>query len=562
MLAALTWAAYADVGKFDFVSIDDDTYVYNNPFVEAGLSRESILWAFSEKPTRRNMNWAPLTWISFMADAEIYGLDPGGFHLTNLFLHVVNTILLFFLLFGMTRLPWRSAFVAALFALHPLHVESVAWISERKDVLCTFFTFLSMIIYVAYTRKKRTFLYMLSLSAMGLGVLTKAMIVTLPGLLMLLDYWPLRRIGTNRDGGNIEDPLGTEPLSKLILEKVPFLCLSLIASLIAIWAQSLSFAVMPLDEYPFIVRTANAVVSYGTYLYKTFWPDPLAVYYPHRGYGLPLWQIAVSSAALIVITLLAIRLARKRPYLPVGWGWYLGTLLPVIGVVQLGSQAMADRYTYVPQIGIFLAITWAAAEAMERWFPHRAATALVMVGVLAALGVRTERQVTHWKDSIALLEHAARTVEGNWSVLNNLGAEYYRRGMREKAIAFYTASLQIRPDSDQTHLNLAIAMAEAGRKRPALFHFTRAIYLNPRDGRNHFNMGIFLAHQGRADAAVREFAEAIRLNPEYAQAYYYLGVALNGMGKPGAARDFLERAVELDPSLRSAMPIPGKKDAH
>jgi len=443
LLLGVTFGAFYRVLGGEFLRYDDDVYITLNPFVKAGLSRVGLIWAFA---TGYNANWHPLTWVSHMLDVEVFGMNAGGHHLTNLILHLANTMLLFLVLRRMTGFVWRSAFVAALFGVHPLHVESVAWIAERKDVLSTLFWLLTIWAYARYAENPTWTRYLPVVLFFGLGLMAKPMLVTLPFVLLLLDYWPLNRLSFGGKGER------TVPVYDLFLEKVPLFAMTALSCLITFRAQQMGGAVGLLEKLPFAVRAGNALVAYTTYIGKMFWPKNLAVFYPHPGADLPVWQAVVAGLALVSITILVIRAGKPRPYLSVGWLWYLGTLVPVIGLVQVGAQAMADRYTYVPMIGLFIMLAWGLPGLGGK---RLAVPATLVVCALIAV---TWRQVGYWRDSISLFRHAISVTEKNAVMHANLGLALRDRGRTDEAIREYREAIRIDPEFAQAHNNLAVAL--------------------------------------------------------------------------------------------------------
>jgi protein O-mannosyl-transferase len=440
LLALLTLAAYWQVRDCDFVNYDDNLYVTGNQHVQAGISLEGIKWAFTAFDAA---NWHPLTWISLMADTQSGLVSADRFHLTNLLLHLANVLLLFLLLRRLTKSAWRSALVAALFAVHPLHVESVAWISERKDVLSTLFWLLTTWAYVRYAERPGIGRYAPVVVLLALGLMCKPMMVTLPLTLLLLDYWPLRVLQTK-----------DRRLQK-IREKAPLFVLSIASSIVTFYAQR-GQAMETIAALPITARLSNAVVAYVQYLWKMVWPTRLAILYPHPGPTLPVWLIAVSAVFLACVTGLVLRHGRKRPYLAVGWLWYLITLIPVIGIVQVGEQAMADRYTYVPLIGIFIAIAWALPQMTKRVIAIPVVTIICLV--LVALAGLTRMQIGYWEDSTTLFSHSIEVTERNPTAYYNLGRTVVELGRYPDAIQAYRRALQYNPDYAIAHNNLAVAL--------------------------------------------------------------------------------------------------------
>src|ERR1035438_4263550 len=432
LLALAILAIYAQTATSGYVPYDDDQYVYKNPWVQAGLTAYNIGWAFT---TFFYSNWHPLTWISYILDFSLFGLNPGAQHLVNVAFHLASTLLLFLALTRMTRQPWRCAVVAAIFAVHPLHVESVAWISERKDVLSTFFEMLTLLLYVRYTTKPGTRSYLAVAAAFGLSLLAKPMAVTFPFVLLLLDYWPLRRL---------DWPLKAADFRRLFMEKAPLLAMAAVASVLTFLAQRGYGAVVSLARFSLPARAGNAAIAYVSYMVKTFWPADLAVLYPARG---PEFASAVTSLLILMaLTGVAWRWVRQRPYFAVGWLWYVGMLVPVIGLVQVGAQSMADRYTYLPMVGLSIAIVWTVADLVENRPALRNAAAVATIVALAALAVASYRQATYWKSSRALFEHTLAVTTDNYVIQNNLGVIVAGEGNSAQAIKLYRAALATTPD--------------------------------------------------------------------------------------------------------------------
>jgi tetratricopeptide (TPR) repeat protein len=552
LLAGATLAAFSPVLSAGFVIYDDERYVLRNPHVHAGLSWETLCWALTSGYAS---NWHPLTWLSHMLDWRLFGAAAWGHHLTSLLLHVANAVLLFVLLDRATGATGRSAFAAALFALHPLHVESVAWVAERKDVLSTLLWLLAVAAYVRWTRAGGWARYLLAAALFAAGLAAKPMLVTLPVTLLLLDFWPLARWPVRGPGGG-----AWRGAARLLGEKVPLLALSAASAAVTLAVQASGPAVGSLQEFPLGDRTANALVACVAYLGKTAWPLALAVFYPHSGASLPVWKPAAAAALLATVTLLAVRLRRRRPYLLAGWLWYLVTLLPVIGLVQVGEQAMADRYTYVPLIGIFVAAAWGIPDALAALLAaagkgrdqaadpgHAARWALPAAAgaVLLALALLTRAQAATWKSSVALFGHALAVTEGNYLAHLDLGTALSREGRRDEALAHYEAAARLRPDDAQIQYNLGVALAARGRAREAQERYERALALQPDYPEAHNNLGILLARQGRIEDGTRHCAEAVRLRPEFAEARFNLAVALHMAGRDAEAREQVEAARRL-----------------
>ncbi len=515
-LAAVTLAVFWGARQCQFVNYDDPAYITSNQAIQHGLTAQSVRWAFT---TGEASNWHPLTWLSHLADVQLYGMNPAGHHFTSIFLHALNGALLFLILRRMTGAYGRSLAVAALFALHPLRVESVAWASERKDVLSTFFWMLTVWAYVAYAKvfkvqgSKFKVFYALSLLFFVCGLMSKPMLVTLPLVLLLLDYWPLRRL-----------ELG---LSKLVAEKVPFLLLAAASSLATFFVQRSGGAVSSLAGVPIGARIGNALVSYVRYIAKIFWPVGLSPLYPHPGYW-AWWKIAGSVLILAAITFWVIRRARPQPYLAVGWIWFVIMLAPVIGLVQVGIQSMADRYSYVASVGVLIMVVWGAFDccAARLWILLTSAVLAV-----AACAILTPRQVAYWRTSESLFLHAVAVTDNNYLAYNNLGFDFSNRGETEKAKTYYEKSLAINPNYDEAHNNLGFALAALGRYQEATNEYIKALSLNPHLTEAHNNLGIALGDLGLADAGMHEYEVALEENPNHAGAHNNLGVSLAMKGK-------------------------------
>jgi Flp pilus assembly protein TadD len=530
-LVAAILALYGQTARHEFVYYDDDRYVYENPDVRSGLTAQSTVWAFT---TMWAGNWHPLTWLSHMLDCELFGLRAGHHHLVNVFFHILNALLLYLVLKGMTGAVWRSAMVAALFALHPLHAESVAWVSERKDVLSTLFFLLTLWAYGRYAGCPSLARYVPVFVFLALGLAAKPMLVTVPFVLLLLDYWPL---------GRLRFP-GATALRRLA-EKVPLFLLAGLSCLATFVAQQAAGA-MTWMQVPFPVRAANALVSYAAYIGKTLWPSGLAVFYPYPG-AIPATQWAGAALVLAATSGLVALGRRRRPYLAVGWLWYLGTLVPVIGLIQVGKQSMADRYTYIPLIGLFLLAVWLAADlAAGRRHGRVALAGLSSVALLACM-TATRAQVAHWRSSETLFEHALRVTRGNAIAHTNLGVVLLSAGRTDEAIRHFREALRIDPRDAQTQGNLGIALMRQGKTEDALRHCREALRLNPRSALSHLNLGAVLAQAGRGEEAVTHFRLAVHLAPRSTEARYNLGLALLEAGNIDEALVRLGEALELNP---------------
>ncbi|MBN2457046.1 MAG: tetratricopeptide repeat protein [Sedimentisphaerales bacterium] len=532
-LVLATFLVFWQVRSFDFVGYDDPEYVSLNKNVKKGLTYDNFIWAFT---TGRLSNWHPLTWLSHMLDCQLFGTEPGWHHLVNLVLHILNTLLLFIALKRMTGTLWRSAFVAAVFALHPLHVESVAWVSERKDVLSTFFWFLTIILYVHYYRCGRKFWYLLTVLSFMLGLMAKPMLVTLPFVFLLLDYWPLGRLGRK-----------TKTLFWLILEKISFFLLAAGSSVVTIVAQH--GAIAKVGAISLNTRIANALISYAKYITRMFWPRDLALMYPYSAESVLIWQSAIIAALLLLaISVLIVWFTRRRKYLAVGWLWYLGTLVPVIGLVQVGSQAMADRYTYVPLIGLFIIIAWGVPELLEKWRYRKIVLGSSALAVLVILSVCTHIQLRYWRDSLSIFQHTLDVTKNNYIIHNNLGSLFNQQGKTDEAVEQFTEALRIRPDYGMAYNNLGFTLTNQGKLDQAVVQINKALQINPEHAMAHNNLGIALFRQEKFDQAVTHFTKALELNPDLTEIHGNLGLALTGQGRFAEAISQYRIALELLPN--------------
>ncbi len=549
-LVAINLFIYNQVWQYDFVNFDDDDYVFLNSKVLAGLSWDGIWWSLT---TQDQANWHPLTWISYMLDAEFYGRNAGGYHATNVILHIVNSVLLFWLLFRMTAQIRQSTFVAAVFAAHPLHVESVAWISERKDVLSTFFGILSVWAYWAYTTDRQPWRYALVVFFFALGLMAKPMLVTLPFVLLLIDLWPLRRLTASSFA--IKSPeraigIPWSQLFQLAGEKAPLFVLSMISSSLTILAQQGASAVTALEALPINVRMENALVSYMTYIGKAFWPVRLAVLYPYSPPSFLMWVLAL--AALLVVSVLAFRAVLRFPYVTAGWFGFLGTLVPVIGIVQVGMQPMADRYTYIPLIGLSVIVAWGAPNLLKG-FPHRKPTLMVLsTATVLSCAVIASRQVEFWKDSLALWGRAVDVTKNNYVAEQGLAAELGRLNRNAEAIAHLKEALRINPSFTEAHYNMGVELVALNKWDEASTHFSEAIRLNPNHASAHNNLANILFSKSKLSEAAAEYMEALRISPGYVDARSNLALVFLRQGKLDDARRELLSVLEVDPAHANA----------
>jgi hypothetical protein len=526
-LIIVTFAVFWQSASHEFLIHDDSVYVTENLHAKTGLTYRNMLWAFT---TMEASNWHPVTWLSHMLDCQIYGLNPKGHHLTNVLFHIANTLLLWVLFFTATRNYWQSMFVAALFALHPLHVESVAWIAERKDLLSTFFMFGTLILYTRYTKNPRPLLYILTLLLYVFGLMSKPMLVTLPFVMLLWDFWPSGRLRLEaRLKGNITcsrpDGASTSTPLRLILEKLPFFTFSLLSSVITYYAQAHGGSVAGTRAVPLAFRFVNALVSYTQYIENMLWPHHLAVIYP-LPLTLTLVQGAISALILIGVTLVVYRRARINPFLLTGWLWYLGTLVPVIGLVQVGRQAMADRYTYVPLIGLFIMIAWGVPALTNKWPYRRSIITALALFVVAGSTTCTWVQLRYWKNDVTLFRHAIQVVKNNYIAHMYLGVAFFQTGDTEAAIKHYYNALSMRPKSDELNYYLGLAFGVQGNLNESIIYLTKAVTINPRFADAHYNLGVALAKQGRFDEGIRHFSEALQLDPGLVEARKALDTAM------------------------------------
>ncbi|MGA3017377.1 MAG: tetratricopeptide repeat protein [Bryobacteraceae bacterium] len=581
-LFVATFAVYAQVRHFDFVNFDDPEYVTSNPHVRTGITPANVAWAFTSGEAA---NWFPLTRLSHMLDYQMFGLRSGWHHLTNVLLHALAVLLLFAFLNRSTGSRWRSAWVALVFALHPLHVESVAWVAERKDSLSAFFGLLALWSYVRYVERPAPRRYLLVVLAFGLGLMAKPMLVTLPLVMLLVDVWPLGRV-TDRSWSRIWP---------LLREKIPFFAMAAAAAGATYLVQQASGAVRSSEAFPLALRVENALVSYIIYIAKMFWPVRLAVFYPYPS-AVPAWQAAAAALAIAAISILVLRSVRNRPYLAVGWLWYLGTLVPVIGLIQVGAQARADRYTYLPMVGLSIMLVWGLPEVLK----SKVAIFGAIVACLAC-AVLCEAQIQYWRNSETLFRHALDVTSSNYLAHHNLGVAFADEGRFPEAIKQYQAALQIEPNAANVQTDYGNALAKSGRIPEAIEHYEAALRVLPDSPITHndlanalaatpgsepeaiaeyqtalrlkadyeearknlaqvqsnaaemqYSMGVDLAKSRKPEAAIPHFEEALRLKPDYVDAHNNLGVVLAGAGRVQEAISHFEAALRIDPNSADA----------
>lgn len=580
-LGTVTAGVYWPVSHYELINLDDPEYILSNPQIRDGLTLPAVKWALT---TGYTGNWHPLTWLSFLLDVQIYGFSPGGMHLTNLVLHTANSLLLFLLFRRMTDAFWRSAFVAAVFALHPLHVESVAWVTERKDVLSAFFGLLALLAYAVYVESEvqnpkfrvaglesevqgsrfpsppchrhlsSSFFYLLSLALFAFSLMAKAMLVTLPFLLLLLDFWPLRRIKSWESASPSVRPKRQPqppsprhpkaPISRLLLEKLPFLALSLAFSVITFLTQKAGGGVVSMGLLPLHARLANALMSYLHYLLHAFWPRHLSAAYPLQKWLT--WQPLLAAALLAGLTILALR-ERKRAYLLAGWCWFLGTLVPVIGIVQVGNQTRADRFMYFPLVGLTICLAWGLFDLANNWPARRPLFVLATVVLLGFYAVASCQQVSFWKNSLTLFEHALKVTDRNVTAHNLCGLALENQGRVKEAIEHYKEALRINPASAQSHVNLGCALGSQGNLAEAVAHNLKALDIAPAYPEAQDNVGVTLLMQGKPVEAEIHFREAVKLKPSFAEARNHWASALIQLGRFDDAIAQMREALRYTP---------------
>ncbi|MGD0786066.1 MAG: tetratricopeptide repeat protein [Sedimentisphaerales bacterium] len=534
-LTLVTLAVYFQVRGFPFVNYDDPVYVSQNSNIHAGISFNAIRWAFT---TGYAKNWHPLTWLSHMLDWQFYGSNPAGHHLTNLIFHIANTLLLFLVLKQMSQALWPSAFVAALFALHPLHVESVAWVSERKDVLSTFFWLLTMWAYVRYVRRPKAVNYLLIVVFLALGLMAKPMLVTLPFVLLLLDYWPLNRFASKRS------------LLDMFIEKVPLFAIVAASSIITFIVQKKGGAVN-MDEYNFPIRLANAFISWQSYIVKMIWPVHLAVFYPHPGQDISILYAVISAVLLLVVTILILRFAGSHKYLFTGWFWYIGTLVPVIGLLQVGDQTMADRYSYITLTGLFIIAAWGVPELLAKWRYKKMMLISSAVLIIFIMSVYTFFQLGYWQSNLTLFRHALDVTKKNYMAHFCLAAPLRDANRLDEAIYHCSRATQLKPEFLQAHIEMSYLLRLAGRMDEAAEECWKCLEIKPDEPNALNGIGVVFGMKGKPDLAVKYLSLALKFNPNFVEAHNNLGYALTLQGKYDQAADHFIEALRLDP--RSAI---------
>jgi Tfp pilus assembly protein PilF len=528
-LPVFTFIVYEPVLHHEFIGFDDHTYVTGNQQVKAGLTREGMAWAFG---LEGNSYWHPLTWLSHMLDCQLFGLAPGMHHLTGLVFHMANSLLLFLVLKRTTARLWLSAFVAALFALHPINVDSVAWVAERKSVLSTFFWMLALLSYIYYCKRPSAYRYVLVFLVFGVGLLAKPMLVTLPFVLILLDYWPLGRLRTHVSG--------------LVLEKVPLLALSVVSVFFTYFPLEQRNRVISTETVPMVLRIKNALVCYVGYIRDMFWPKDLAIFYPYPEKVL-VWKAVGALLFLVFVTVVFIWVLRQKRYLTTGWLWYIGTALPIIGLVQVGLwPAKADRWMYVPLIGLFIIVAWAAANILPKWRYRRMALGTSAITVIVVLAVCTRLQLRHWRNSVTIFGHALAIAPSS-TMHNNMGLALQLEGSIEEAISHYRQALHLDPDHVQAHNNIGTALKLQGKLEEAVAHYHQVLSRDPNYAEAHYNLAIALEAQGLSEDSAKHYRQALQTKPDYAKAHNNLANILLAQGKVDEALEHYRLAVKIAP---------------
>lgn len=533
VLIVSTFYVYSDVHTFGYVNYDDNEYVSENYAIQKGINAESIKWCFTAVHSN---NWHPVTWLSHMIDFSIFGVNPAGHHAMNLVFHLMNVVLLFLLFYLITKKKWPSLFVAAVFALHTTHVESVAWIAERKDVLSAFFMFLTIIFYYLYTKKennKKWINYFLSLIFFALGLMSKPMLVTLPFILLLLDFWPLDRLKRKL---------------LVFVEKVPFFILTIVSSLLTVWAQHSMGAVQSINQFSIFMRIQNAVLSILKYISKLFWPHPLVVFYPYNQY-ISMFSFILGLVFILLVTFYFLRKI-ERKYLLVGWLWFLGTLIPVIGIVQVGTQAMADRYTYITYIGLTIIIAWSLNEFLKLNKNKEVIYSIIIISFVFFATPYTKAQASNWENPIKLFEHQLKYEIGTPLILNNLALAYNEKGQVDKAIDYYYKALEINPNYFSVLNNLGSALSSKGDIKGSIKYYEKAISAEPNNPllyRIYNNLGIAAIYEDRLDDAISFFEDAMNLEPGYDATYNNMGVVMEKLDRLEDAIFYYRQGILINP---------------
>lgn len=519
-LAALNLIVYWQVQYYDFIDFDDNIYILENLHIQSGLTSRGIVWSFT---TTHTTNWHPLTWLSLMLDFDLYRLNPAGYHWTNLLIHIANALLLFVFLDRTTKEIWKSAFVAILFSIHPLNIESVAWVAERKNVLSTFFWFLTMFVYVVYREGPSLKKYVLVVLAFALGLMAKPFLVTLPFTLILLDYWPIRRISLELS----KKPTGMHPWRdfSLILEKLPLIILAGISCVITVYAAQDGGAIKSLEKYPLDIRFLNSLLSYVTYLKKMFWPQNLAVFYPYEGV-FKFFEVAIALLVISSSSIFVLLTHRRWRYLFVGWFWFLGTMVPVIGLIQVGFHSMADRYTYVPLIGIFIMITWGVSDLFFKFNVKKILITITALTIVVFFVFVSRQQLQNWKNSMAVFQQALNVTKKNYQAHFGIGNALLSKGNIPGAIYHYQEALRFKPDHPDVRNNYGNALMFMGKYEEAMNQYQRSLWIKPKQAKVYNNIGVLLAKQGGLVNAIEYFQKALNIDPDYLSAKGNLKTAL------------------------------------
>lgn len=577
LLILVTAAVYWQVQEFDFINYDDNEYVYDNPNVQEGFTFDSIIWAFT---TGHSSNWHPLTWLSHMLDFQMFGLWAGGHHLTSLFFHIVNVLLLFFVFRKMTGNIWQSAFVAALFALHPLHVQSVAWVSERKDMLSAFFWMLTLWAYIRYVQHPGWTAYMWVVFFFILGLMSKPMVVTLPFVLLLLDYWPLNRLRLDGSEKNLH-----VKIAGLLREKIPMFILTVASAGITIIVQHRWGALKSFDVVPLTDRLANVLISYVNYIIKFIYPVKLAAFYPYPNV-ISIWKLTASVFVLSAFSWTVIKLMNRKPWFIVGWFWFLGTLVPVIGLIQVGIQSMADRYMYLPMIGLLIAVAWGIPELLSKWHHRKAVLSVSAACIIMSFFWISRAQLVYWTDTYTLFNRAIAVTENNFFAYNVVGKELALKGDYKtaekylltvltikpddsdammglgemayqnenygKALNYYQKALLLRPDDTKIIYIIGDLLYKSGKPDKAISYYFKALVLDPSDPAIYNKLGIVLFSKNMFEQAQEKFETVVRLNPKFDEAYYNLGLVASKQGKYSDMLIFYNKALSINPDNDNA----------
>ena len=554
-LSAASFIIYHEVGNYDFINLDDDIYVWANPYTQKGLTADGIEWAFSLSKTVDSWTyWHPLTSLSHMLDCQLFGLNAGKHHLVNLFIHIINAALLYIVFYQMTGAIWRSAFVAILFAIHPLNVDSVAWIAERKNLLSTFFWILTMLAYVRYAVKPTTIRYLTIFITMAAGLLAKPMLVTLPCVLLLIDFWPMRRLRLSfvPISTSVNRSFQPAPLSRLVLEKLPLLALSGLSIFFSIVSLNHHNAIITHETAALSLRIENALVSYVKYIAKIFIPQNMAIYYPFPE-AIPIWQVFGAATLLSFAFITVIILLKKAPYMAMGWLWFTGTLLPVIGIIQGGIwPEMADRWTYVPAIGIFIMISWGSTAVVKKFKIPQAVSAILIILLTVYLILIARAQSNVWQNSITLFSHSLDVAEANHFIHYNLAETYARKGNKDEAIKHFKQALILNPQLARAHNNLGNILAQTNHPDEAIKHYFLALEINPNMLKTRLNLGKVLLNSGKLNKAIEQFRLCLKIDPENFKIYELLGKALARNKSFDEAIVSFKKAISLNPKSADA----------